>query len=465
LKLEALNVSITPGSAPFRLLKVFLNSKLKQASLIFDSDFHPDDLNPPRLVSFFRKFKRSRLQVITNSNGIQMLLNTDHFQSFYESHQFTAKIQKNGYQNISNKAIINSTNSVQKISYQCNDSPQQGIFILPDLPPLPNFKELQFTWISDPKSEKFVDISFIEQFAKLESLYIQLDYREPDTLGFLVDLQNLRELYFSSKQFQKRPDSTKNLPNLTKLEKFSLCLDEPKTLFSLENIRDFISKNKDLGSLDLALTIQNIGIILYDEDQTCLLPSIKNLRLNFPYCKESYIDAANKIVKTLKRVGSLQQLSIEFHQSSSQLNTLLFKEGLVSMESLESLTLKYHNLAKLESNNFGHLKEVFANLGSLKALDLDFSCNNSLEPEEFSSILDGLSQLKNLERFRFKAKVTQLTPAAYNQLLNFLASIKYARSVDFNLKGVSQANGNRIRKDLLPKFSLSKSSFSFVGFI
>jgi len=454
-RLETLDISIVPDNKPCRLLKALLNSKLKDCFLIFGSGQTPCDLDPI-LISSFRRLKRSHLFVINNPQNLKMLLDTDSLLPYHQSRQFTPRMQRDGFEFISNQIIINSLNSFQKISYQCTDN------TLPDLPSLPNLKELQFAWTFTPQNERFVDISFVKQYSKLESLSVKFDFCHPETLDYLADLPCLKEFYFSSKQAQMGENQTRTLPNLTKLEKFGLCLNEPTTIFSIENIRDFISKNKSLQSLDLSLSIQNIGAILNNEDEnvTLPLPPIRKFRLNFSKCEESDVEAANRIIKTLQKCDSIKQLSLEFQQSSAELNTIFFKEGLISMKSLENFTLKYCTLGKLERNNFGYLKDVFATFENLRALDLDFG-QEALGPQEFGSILDALCQLKHLEKFRFQAKVIQFTATAYKQLLGFLTSIRHVKSLDFNLQGLSKVDGSRLRKNLHPKFTLSQSSFSF----
>ena len=456
-KLETLYLSVTPEKKPSRLLKTFMNSKLKDCFLKTYFESSANELSP-KFLSCFRRLPKSNLFIQSSRNNLKMLLNTSKLYASCKSQQLMHSSETIHQQVIR----IAPPESFERISYETYDDPDLGIIKLPHLPSLPNLKDLQFVWSASSQEGRLVDISFVEKYSKLERLGIQLDFKETESLDFLTKLPLLKEFYFSSRQPNTRQGPLRSLPNLTKLEKLVLYSKEP-ILFAKDGLRNFISNNKDLKSLDLSLPIQHIATI-FEEEGNITLPRIEKLRLHFIRCEKSHIGTARIIAKTLKRLDSTKQLHIEISHSSIELNTILLKEGLASCSFIKKLTLKYHESGGFGVNKFHHLKNVFTNLQNLKTIELDLS-SDSLSSKEFSSILESLCRLKHLEKFRFAAKLTKLTSAASNKLLNFLVSIRHIRDFHVSLRGIPEEDGIRIKENLLPKFPLSQDTFSFISFV
>ena len=452
LKLDTLSLSImSPGKISTRLEKAIMTSKLKYCLLIYESGTLIHDLDAG-LISSFRKLNKSNLFVSIHQNNFKMLLDTNKLLPW------TILFRRNqiDFPHISNHPVFVAPNSIKRISYQSDD--WKGRNFTFTLPQLPNLQQLSLSWKILANNETSVNLSFIKQYSKLQSLSLKLLDREAETLDFLAGLPCLKELYLHFKQSSviQRP-LTRNFPRLTKLEKFGLFLDEPIRL-TFDNLKNLIYKNKDLKSLDLSLTIQNIGLLL-KENENLAFPAVEKLRLYFIRCERSDTESMNKIIKTLKRLDSIKQIEIEFAQSFAELNTMLFKEGLAFMKTLESLTLKYHQLGELDLNNFKSFQCIFESLKSLKALDLDFGQDN-LSPEEFGPILDGLCGLKHLKKLRLTGEVSSKSSSAtFNKFTNYLISIRHLGDLQVSFKGIPEWCSMGLNEKLLPKFPLSQRTF------
>ena len=339
LKLEALSISIpTLDEISMRLAKAIMNPGLKYCSLLYESFSAFLD---PKLVSSFRRLRKSNLFLRFFHNNFKILLDTEKLLPW----KALSQISQINFPEISNQAIFLPLQSIKSISYQCDN--EFGRSFKYELPKLPNLQRLEFYWNTFDPSPSIMNLSFVKQYLNLRSLTIKLLNRETETLDFLSDLPHLRALFLC---FEQSPSLHKplrrNFPDLTKLEKFGLWLDEP-ILFSFENIKSFIYKNRELKHLDLSLKIQNIGPIL-EESGNMPLPNIENLRLDLIRCERPFTDSANKIVKALRSLGSLKKLQIEFTENFAELNKILLKESLASIKSLEGLTLKYFKLGNPE---------------------------------------------------------------------------------------------------------------------
>ena len=454
--LNAIDLEFPPTDKLKGLFNVLMNPKLKNCSLISNSESLTNQLNP-HLVGSFRKLRNCNLLIKRRMNRLKILLNTDKLLSEGTNGQLVRMRQDPRCSFVSNYAMINAPNSIERISSHCSRT-----FMYKEishLPPLPNLKDLQFVEHNLETSE-IIDLSFLGQSLKLERLSIRLHSQRIGILDYLTNLPSLKDFSFHS----SIQSSLDRLPNLTKLEKFSLQLTEP-TLFTMKHIRSFISNNKDLKSLSLSLPIQNIGDIFEggeDDDRNLPLPPIESLHLTLLPRQRLCADAAKTIAETLKKLVSIKQLSIRIEHSSAHINEILLKQGVASVKSLEEFRLKYYESGGQEYDKFKHLKNIFINLENLKALELDLSCS-IISSGKFSSILDGLSRLKCLEKFIFIGKLGILTPATSNKFLNFLTSIRHLKSFHVSLQGITEEEGVKIKENLLPKFTLSQDPFPYIS--
>ena len=365
---------------------------------------------------------------------------------------------------LSDKVIINAPECFEEIRFANFDPYTRAQNVILDLPSLPNLRELRLALKSEKFGERIEDFSFVKQYSKLQSLKMTFIKCEPKNLDFLADLPALKSFSFLSRLYnniisEQRP--TKNLPNLTQLEKLKLHLFMSNML-SLENIKSFISQNKGLKELDLGLTIQEIGVI-FEENEDFTLPNIEKLRLNFLFLERPYAGAAKRIAEVLKSHDSIKDLILEISHSFADLNAILLKDGIAKMKSLEKLTLQFRSSGGLEENKFKHLKDIFTSQTGLIELDLDLG-SDVLGTRESGAILDGLMKLKNLKKLRFKARFAKMTPAAFSKLSGFIVSLRHLKVLELDLKGISEEDVEELRQQMLPKLPLSQDSFSFVSY-
>ena len=457
-RLCSILLSVEEKFKDYRILRPFLSPSLKNCYLRLNNEEKRID---PKLVAAFRIVRKCKLVIDSDANEIYMRINPAKLISHRSLNELfpVQDIDDSGYDLVRNQIIINATECFEEIWYHYPSVPTRGTKINPDLSFLPNLQELHLgCWSKRPLGEKMDDLSFVKQYSRLKTLGILLQNREIQTLDYVADLPELKEFKFGSGEPSILKGPMASLPNLTQLEKFELYLNDPP-IFSMEHVKDFIFQNKGLKELDLSLTIQNIGI-LFAEDEDFTLPEIEKLRLNLINFERPYAGAAKRITEVLKTHDSIKEVALIVDQSHADLNTILLKDGLAKMKSLEKLTLEFRMSGGLEENKYKHLKDVFTNQTGLVALDLDISCD-AIASRELGTILDGLMKLKNLKKFRLKAMLTKMTPAAFNKLSSFIVSLRYIKALEFDLRGLSEEDGEQLRQKMLPKAPLSDEPFSF----
>ena len=451
-KLDSLQLVFTPKTNQQKMIKRFMNSKLKHCHASY-RDFSASQDPDPQVISVFRRLKKCQLAFRSESSHFKMILNTDQLHPCSKSHRFIRLKLRARPQSNSNEGIIFPPNSLKKLSYNCPSVEQTS-----ELPLFPDLQTLHWIFTNQPRKEITLDLSFIQQYSRLQSLTIYFDKVENETLDFLANLPCLKELHFSP----IRSCLKNGFPNLSKLEKFSLSFDD-ETPLEMDYVRDFLRKNKDLKALTLNLSIQKIAAVLEDRGDPCLY-DIQELKLNFRKSESQDIEAANKIAQALKTHHSIQELCIELESPSSEAHAILLKEGLGQMGSLQRLKVKfcYRKGGFSQRIKFPNLPDIFTSLKNLKALDLEISTQTFiLESPELSSILDILSRLKSLKKFRFTAKFSELTTPVFEKLLSFLTSFRSLSNLQLNLRGVSDKYEKVLREALFPKFTLVQGTISF----
>ena len=446
LKLNRLHLSMTSEIEPFKTLKRFMNSKLRYCVLSYPFSYQTEHLDP-QTASLFRRMRKCRLFVTSFFHKVQMLINTDQLRSWTRS--FSSQLTH---------ILPNIPDCLEKISYEFREKSYTKLEVITSLPPLPNLKELHLKFDGSLQQKKPIDLSFIAQYSNLESLKIHLISAEASNWDSLSKLSGLKEFDFTSQKyfsFQKQPVGS--LPNFTMLEKIRLSMEDP-FVFGIGDIRDLLQRSKNLQSLELNLSIQNINSILRE----LVLPHIEKLKLSPFFVNRSTSDEAKKLAEILRAHDSIKEFELDFETCQGDLNAILFKEGLPEMRSLESFTLNYRwpQRGEPQGNNFIYLQGIFTNLKNLRSLNL-MICKDTLGPQEFTSILDGLSKLKSLEKFGFAAKFAPLTSADSMKFHEFLVSLRYLKVLDLRLHGISEKETNRLKQALLPKFALSQEKFYF----
>jgi len=463
MRLYSLSTLITPITKPKTLVKAFMNSKLRYCFL-YDSSKASNKDFILKLIPIFRRLNKCKLIVEREENDIKMLLNTDKLR--LSSKPFTEPKSTPESLYISDQATISPLNSFERMSFKCYNPKPRGREFIPNLPPLPNLKTLDFVWqgLVGPGNDqkKPLDLSFVQQYPKLESFKIQIMNGEIETLDFLASLPDLKEFYFSMSNSELRS----GLPNLTKLEKFGFTKSDEQTPDNIDDLRNFIQKNINLKALDLSLPMQNVATIFKDvQDST--LHHLEKLQLNFlQSLQPPEIQSANQIAQMLKTQSSLCELCLEFQKNTSDWSSILLKEGLAEMKSLKSLALKFHH-SSVEGTipqtvHFAQFPDIFQNLENLTAIDLYLGAR-PLDSAEVCFILDGLGKLKNLKKFKLTAVLAKLKPVAFDRLLSFFISIRHdVKSFNLYLRGVHQQEINVFKKNLLPRFTLSQNQFTFI---
>ena len=455
-RLHSLLLTFEEKFKDYSILRPFLSSSLKNCYLRFNTEEERID---PKLVAAFRIVRKCKLIIDSDANEIYMRINTAQLFSHRSLNKFfpVKETDDSGWELVRNQIIINSPECFEEIWFRCPDAPTRGTKVNPDLSFLPNLQDLQFGWSKPRWDGQVDDLSFVKQYRKLQNLAIRLRNREAETLDFIADLSELKEFKFTSIQPNAR-GPIRSLPNLSKLERFGLNLTE-SSRFTTQHVRDFISKNKGLKELDLSLKIEDMRAVL-EENENFTLPEIEKLKIDLDLVFKRYAEEAKKIAETLKRHDSIKELTLTVSKSYGDLNAILLKDGLAQMKSLEKLTLEFGTSGEPEESKYLSLKDVFTKLTGLVELDLDLSCD-AIESKEFGTILDGLMELKNLKRFVFRAKLAELTPAAFDKLSRFLVSLRHMKGLEIDLTGISEEDGRKLRGQLLPKFPLSYDFFSF----
>ena len=457
-RLKSFFLSVQQKFKNYDVLNRFLNSSLKNCYLLLNTRGERID---PKLVAAFMIVKKSKLIIDSDLKEISMHIHPSQLWSYRRLKKFlpVRDIDDSGYELARDQIIVNAPEAFEAIWYRYPNVPTRGSKINPDLSSLPNLQKLRLSCMSERSlGEKIDDLSFVKQYPKLETLRVHLYNCEIETLDYVTNLQELKEFKFASVQKYIRKIPMISLPKLTQLETIALHLhDSP--IFSLEHIKDFLSKNKGLKDLSLGLKIQDIGT-LFEENEDSTLPKIEKLRLNFVKLERPYAGGVKRITQVLKTHDSIKELIIIVSQNYADFNTILLKDGVAKMKSLEKLTLEFGMSGGLEENKYKHLKDVFTNQTGLVALELDISCD-AIATRELGTILDGLMKLKNLKKFRLKAMLTKMTPAAFNKLSGFIASLRNVKSLELDLKGLSQEDEEQLRLKLLPKIPLSDGPFSF----
>jgi len=465
LRLDSLHLAYHPKLKPqhFRVFRAFRNSRLRDFTLDMCSYFYyysQQNEIRPKFLNAFRRLKKCNLLLLT-SEQIKMLLNTDKLLSWKKLHRCGPIKPKSETETSSRWVLKNIPKSLVKIHSVLKPLLHQNK--APDLPSLPNLRKLGL--VLDYSSHYYPydyethvsNFSFIKNLPKLESLNIKLEKCELDSLDFLVDLPCLKELAFAYNQSNTKQRPILNLPNLVNLEILRLDLKEPSIL-AIDHITSLISNNPNLRSLDLNLSIQNLGVIFAGDD--LFLPRLETLSIDINSIQKPYIEEAQNIAKALKKHHFVEKLQINLEQSHADLNEVLLEGGLAHMKSVQDLTLKCEKAGGLKGKKFQYLKDVFKNLVSLTSLELDVS-SDLLRPPEINSFLVDLGQLKNLKKFWLSARLLKMTRANLDQLSSYLVSIKHFKNLQIRLKGVSQKEENELKNDLFIKSALATGSFSF----
>jgi len=435
-------------------LKPFMNPNLKNCQISLNAQWGRVD---PKLVAIFRIVRKSKLIITSSVKLFNMWINTAKLPSDRKLKMIVPTINHhNKYDFHSNQIVTNAPECLEKIWFANMDPHMEPQKIYPDLSPFPNLQELRLARMGHREETNF---SFVKHYPKLQSFRLFLHNYEPETLDFLDDLPCLRSFSFLSECSHKNGrHPIKSLPNLTKLEKLKFY-SIASSIFTIEHVRDLISKNKGLKELDLGLTIQDIGI-LFEENKDFVLPNIEKLRLYFARIEFPYIGEAKRIAEVLKAQDSIKELTLELSCNFSDLNAILLRDGVAQMKPLEKFKLRFPKIGFENERKFQHLKDVFTNHPGLVELDFDTK-SNIIVTKELELILDNLAMLKNLKAFRFKARVTKMSRAAFNKLVDFIVSLRHLKALELDVVGVSREDGERLRQKILPRYPLSKDPFSF----
>jgi len=379
-----------------------MNSKLKFCFLNDpDTNNRNKDLDPS-MISVLRRLKKCQLVIHKESDNVKILLNTEKLRLYPQPTRF---IRLEGQSNHT-PGIMNSYDSFEKLSFG-----YFGMDTALHLPSFPNLQMLHFILVRRSNEKIIQDLSFIKQYSKLQCLGIDLYENKVDNLDFLADLHCLREFSLFSRVSNLKIE----LPKLSELTKFDLSLAESVRL-NIDDLQDFLQRNKSLKTPGLCLSIQTIAAI-FKRGQDLHLPQIEVLNLFFVPSQPPWTEAANQMTQVLETHSFIRELNIEIQESSADFNAILMKRGLTKMKALESLSLKFYSSGpKRLEKKFLCLQDAFKNLKSLRALELDLS-PETIDSEELSSILEGLCELKLLKKFRLALKFIQLTPIVFGQFL------------------------------------------------
>jgi len=418
-KLSYLQLTFRKKIQNYNALKAFLNPRFRFCQLVF---MNRDQVDSALLLAFQRVTK-CHLYLYLNlmDETLSARVKIDQLRKLKKVKQ----TEDDSF--LHNQAIIDASECFEATSFFCTDS---RISHLPKLPDLQRFELL----LQDLRKEESIeDVSFVKQYPELKALILRLGKREIENFDAIMDLAHLKEFHLYSRQWKARQDPPRILPDLTKLEKLTLSLyDHP--IFDIEQVKEFINKNRGLKRLSLTLTVSDMAFIL-EEDEDFTLPEIETLQLDMVKL-EKPTGGAKIIAETLRNHPAIKELILRLEQSNSNLNGILFKDGVARMKSLEKLTINFYKLAGgLEENKFKHLRNIFTNLIDLVELDLNLS-QDVLPSKEISSILDWLDQLKNLKKLTLSAKCFKLTSAASNKLSNFIASLQHLKAKEINVQEV-----------------------------
>ena len=140
-KLEDLSMTFDARAQPVEAWKTFMNSKLKSFTLNYQFASPHHGINP-KLISSFRRLRKCDLLVKSSFNDLKILIQSEKLLPYNKIQKLVqTEIDPSNYF-IKNQAMINAPQCFKKISYQCNDNPDRGLNITPDLPYLPNLQEL-----------------------------------------------------------------------------------------------------------------------------------------------------------------------------------------------------------------------------------------------------------------------------------------------------------------------------------
>jgi len=107
-KLETLNISFTPKMKPFKILKPFMNSRLKHCFLNYSVRNQEVD---PKVISLFRKMKKCQLYVHKEFHYIKIALNTSKIRVYSKSRPLKSRPES---QHFSDQIIINHPDSIEE---------------------------------------------------------------------------------------------------------------------------------------------------------------------------------------------------------------------------------------------------------------------------------------------------------------------------------------------------------------
>ena len=394
-----------------------------------------------KLVSSFRCLLECQLWVHQPINNIKLLINTKFLGSF-QKYASLSVIDPSSFSAILNSQIlINSSKCLKQIHLSIFDNPEFGIDKTPNFPSLPNLETLSLTWHSCTRQDIYSagDFAFLKNCYKLKSLSLNITNRKIDSLDYLANFSSLKQLNLS---FTMRTQQQNlNLPFLTHLE--ILSLHSQTSIFYIEGIKKLLSENKNLKSLHLGLRIKDILAVFKNRLD---FPRIQSISLSVTDNEKLELQHITSFGNLLKDFHFLKRLFLEFRQSTSELNTVLFQN--IAFLNLKEFKLSYRAIGEppsLQEEKFKTLHHFFCkNSDSLKSIDLDL-CLDQITSKEFSNILDGLIHTRRLKRLFLKTNVPSISAMTFSKLINFIKSFRILGSIDIEILGITNKQNMQLR--------------------